>query len=112
MSTLVITCGFMAIFLVWHSKPALVVATAVGICGMASPTLAAWIHKVWMGLGKAIGFVTSKILLSLIYFLVVFPIGLLAGYKRKDPLHLKPGRNSIFEPIVAQNTGTDFKKPW
>jgi hypothetical protein len=51
---------------------------------------AAFIHRAWTALGEAMGRVVSPFVLTLLYFLVVTPFGLLFRLRRRDPLGLRP----------------------
>ncbi len=44
-------------------------------------------HKLWMMLALAMGFVMSRVILSLLYYLVLTPIGLLAKIVGKNLCH-------------------------
>ncbi|OGU34849.1 MAG: hypothetical protein A2068_03065 [Ignavibacteria bacterium GWB2_35_6b] len=45
-------------------------------------------QKVWMGLALVLGFVMSRLILSLLFYLVITPIGLIAKLAKKDFLDL------------------------
>lgn len=71
----------------------------------------AWL---WFGLSKVLGLVTSHVLLTLIYYVVVVPVGLLRRWMGKDNLHLKKfkqgglsvwkTRNHLYIPEDLENT--------
>jgi fatty acid desaturase len=50
------------------------------------------VYMVWMSLAIVMGFVVSNVLLILLFFLVITPIGLLARLFKKDFLSLKLDR--------------------
>jgi len=47
------------------------------------------LNKVWMGLAIVLGFVMSRLILTILFFLVLTPIGLLAKIFRKSFMDLK-----------------------
>jgi len=55
----------------------------------------AWDH--WKKIARAIGVVQTRLLMVLIYFVFVLPLGLIMRI-RSDPLHLKPGAGSNWTP--------------
>ncbi|MFP4581208.1 MAG: SxtJ family membrane protein [Candidatus Sumerlaeia bacterium] len=58
------------------------------------------LYKVWMAIGVGIGFIVAPILISLFYFLVVTPIGLLLRLFGHDPMQRKKGdRESFWIPL-------------
>ena len=52
------------------------------------------IYKIWMGLAFCLGRVNTRIILMLVYYLVVTPIGLILRLFRKDLLNLKPEKGA------------------
>lgn len=78
--------------------PAEVLAWAAGAAGFLAllcPPAAAPLYRVWMAVGRAMGFVTSRVALVLIYYAVLTPVGWILRLQGRDPLNLKkaPGRD-------------------
>lgn len=44
---------------------------------------------VWLGMSQAVGSVMSRVILSLVYFLLVVPTGLYRRMRGKDPMQLR-----------------------
>ena len=53
------------------------------------PWLARLFHTVWMGVASILGWVNSRIILSLIYFLLFVPYGLISRLVGRDPLAVR-----------------------
>jgi hypothetical protein len=83
---LVISMGFLALFLLFHWQWAVVVSLIAGVVGIASSFLSRKIEWGWMKLGHIMGFIVSNMLLSLVFYLVLFPISLLNKLFSKDPV--------------------------
>jgi hypothetical protein len=66
-----------------------VAAAAIALLGSAFPRVLAPVYRVWMRFGKALGYVNSRILLSIIFFLVLTPVALVRRVFNRDPLKLK-----------------------
>ena len=64
-------------------------ATAVLVLSLLAPVLARPIYWIWMGLGMAIGFVMSKIVLMVIFFVVLTPVAFVFRWMKRDPLKIK-----------------------
>ena len=47
------------------------------------------IYKIWMGLAFCLGWVNTRIILMLVYYLAVTPIGLMMRLLKKDLLNLR-----------------------
>ena len=54
--------------------------------GLTFPAVLKPLQKIWMGLGLVLGFFVSRIILSIIFFGVITPIGLLMKLFGKDIL--------------------------
>jgi hypothetical protein len=47
------------------------------------------VHKIWMGISLVLGWIMTRVILTLLFFLVVTPIGLLAKLFGKEFLELR-----------------------
>lgn len=52
-----------------------------------------WPNLLWFKLGMLLGMIISPILLSLIYFLIVIPTGLIVKIFKKDLINIKINKN-------------------
>jgi hypothetical protein len=89
---------------------------AVVLCLLAlvSPSGAAWFNRGWMAAATALGYVNSRILLSLVYYGVVMPIGLLLRLKGYDPLsrRAQPGNSYWVPRKSARQSKSGFERPF
>ena len=60
--------------------------------GLILPRVLKWIYLAWMAVAVLLGFIVSHVLLTLFFFLVMLPIGVLARLTGKDFLSLKLDR--------------------
>ena len=51
--------------------------------GLIAPKLLLPVHKVWMGAGIMIGFVVTRVIVGLLFYLVTTPLGLIARLSGK-----------------------------
>jgi Saxitoxin biosynthesis operon protein SxtJ len=75
-----------------HNPIGLYLGTAAVILillGYFLPKVLLPLHKIWMGLAVILGFLSTHLILSLLYFLVVTPIGLTAKLFGQDFLKIK-----------------------
>ena len=56
------------------------------VAGLLVPVAARAFHVAWMRFAVALGHVNSRILLTLVYYLVVTPYGIVSRLVRRDPL--------------------------
>jgi hypothetical protein len=54
--------------------------------GALAPSVLRWPHRAWMALGGALGFVNTRIILGVIFFLIVTPFGVLLRVFGRDPM--------------------------
>ena len=102
-----------AVFILWRRgwEPGTVVYVLGGIggalmvLGLVLPVILRPIYRVWMGLAFVLGFIMTRVLLTLVFYLVVTPIGLLLRLFGKDPMQraLKPDQPSYWIPKPEQD---------
>jgi len=109
---LIISMGFLVLYMIkaWHW--AVIVSLSVGIIGIISPFLSRKIEWGWMKLGKLLGYIVPNILLSIVFYLVLFPISLLSKIFRKDPLMLSKDHETYFVDVEKERDRKDFEKIW
>ena len=104
--------GFLVLYLIkeWHW--AVIVSLSVGIIGIISPFLSRKIEWGWMKLGKLLGYIVPNILLSIVFYLVLFPLSLLSRIFSKDPLMLSKDHETYFVDVEKEMDRKDFEKIW
>lgn len=97
-----------------HKHPVwLPIAVGLTLATLLSPWLARVVAWGWTSLSQAIGFVVSRVLLGVVYFLVLTPIALAQRLLGRDPLHLKaPKTGTSFTERVHAFTAKDLDRPW
>ena len=76
--------------------------------GIFNSNLLSPLNKLWMKFGIFLGNVISPIIMGIIYFLVVTPIGILLRLFRKDVLRLKNNDSNTYW-IKKDNMNNDMK---
>ena len=69
-------------------------ALAFGVLGLVSPRRIAWLFTTLTTVTMPIGIVVSEIILAVLYFAVVTPVGLAARLTGRDPLNRRIDRDS------------------
>jgi hypothetical protein len=62
------------------------ISAALFVAGLFVPVAARAFHRAWMRLAVALGHVNSRVLLTLMYYLVFTPYGLVSRLVGRDPL--------------------------
>ena len=92
-----------------------VAAIATHLLNMTVPTVFRPVAVVWLGASAVIGTVMSTVLLSVVFALVVTPIGLLRRLLGKDTLRLRAFKVSDASVMVSRNhafEARDLERPY
>ncbi len=73
---------------------ALILAGLLITPGIVWPTALKPVYRVWMTIGQVLGWVNTRIILAVIFFVVFAPVAILMQMLRKDPMRRK------FEPTA------------
>jgi hypothetical protein len=65
---------------------------ALVVTGLVWPRALKWVYVAWMSVAFVLGFVMAHVILTLLFFLVITPMGLVARLTGKDFLSLKLDR--------------------
>ena len=109
---LTIVMGFVILFYFLEIKYLLWVAIVLGLIGMFLEGLTAKIAWAWFKLAEILGFFSSKILLSVVFFVFLVPIALLSRLFNADKLKLKKGGNSYYVERNQEFTAKDLENIW
>jgi len=106
---LVISMGFLVLYLIFAWKWAIYVSLAVGLIGIISTFLSSKIEWAWMKLSKILGYIIPNILLSLVFYLLLFPLSFFSKLSRKDPLMLSDKYQTYFVDINKEPDKKSFE---
>jgi saxitoxin biosynthesis operon SxtJ-like protein len=70
--------------------------TLLILLGVFLPKALVFPNKAWMLLAEGLSFVTTRIILGLVFFLIVTPIGLVKRLSGWDPLNRRGGRSASY----------------
>ncbi len=90
-------------------------ALVLQVIAMTMPRIFAPIAVVWLGLSHLIGAVMSRVVLTVIFFLVVTPIGLVRRLLGKDSLRVrafKAGDESVMLTRNHLSSAADLERPY
>jgi hypothetical protein len=112
-TVLVITVGLVAIGLITHKNMYNYAAAGLGLAGALSNDVASLIDKGWTKLSEILGVVSNTILLTIVFVVVLTPVGLI---RRRNPKN----RITYFNPNKTTNmvdrdhlfTKADFERTW
>lgn len=98
-----------------HENAFYLVAVSFLLVSLLIPVLLKPLAFVWFGLSKALGWVTSRILLFIIFYSVVTPMGLIRKLLGKDSLQLRQfgkGKSSVYTDRQHEFSASDLDYPF
>jgi len=115
--TIGVVLGLLGMWCVWRGKegsyPLLISASVFFFLGIIFPVLLKPLQKLWMSLAILLGWLMTRVIVTILFYLVVTPIGLLARVCGKDFLHTKIDKNanSYWSPKEAvTRSKEDYEK--
>jgi hypothetical protein len=90
-------------------------AVVLLVVTMAVPAFYRAIAFLWLGLSHILGTIVSRILLTVVFFVMVLPVGLLRRVMGKDSLQLRKfsvGRESVMKVRDHVYVPSDIDKPY
>ena len=109
---LVISMGFLILYLIFSWKWAVIVSLAVGIVGIISSSLSRILECGWMKLARILSYIIPSVLLGIVFYFFLFPIALISKIFTKDPLMLSKKYNSYFIDISKEVSKESLEKIW
>jgi len=109
---LVISMGFLIIYLIFKFEWALYVSLGVGVLGAMSSFISQKIEWAWMKLAKVLGYIVPNILLSVVFFVFLFPMAVIQRLFTKDPLMLSKKYQTYFIEVNKEMGKKEFEKIW
>ena len=65
----------------------LIVAVLLIVPAVTAPAVLWPAHRAWMALGAVLGWINTRLILGLVFFVVITPIGLVLRALGRDPMH-------------------------
>ena len=110
---LVIVTGFLALSVIFGSKVLAWIALSLGIAFLISTNLSKLILAIWWKIAHLLGWINTRILLSLIFYIFLFPIALLSRIFTSDPLSIRwKKKTSSFTLRDHTYVPADLENPW
>ncbi|MGB0863575.1 MAG: SxtJ family membrane protein [Saprospiraceae bacterium] len=109
---LVMVLGLLFFYFLFEKVWLLSIAFGTGMISLLIPFVGKWLVKGWLKLAEGLGWVNSRILLSIIFFLILTPIAIVSRLFKKNSLRLKNDTNSIWVERNKTYTKKDLEKMW
>lgn len=102
-------------FLVWERSILMLLAIFFLVAAMTYPPIFKPFARFWFALSTALGTVISKIILSVLFFGLVLPVGLVRRIMGKDAMRIKgwkKGKESVFRVRDHRFAAEDLEHPY
>jgi hypothetical protein len=88
-------------------------AIGVGVLSLAVPVVGDLIVKAWFKIAEVLGNINGKIILSILFFVFLFPIALMYRLASKNPLAIKrTDDKSFYNERNHLYTKEDLEQTW
>jgi len=84
---------------------ALALAVALVAPALVFPRSLIYVHRGWMAVGEALGWINTRIILSVVFYVLVTPMGIVMRRLGRDPMQrrLEPGLVTYRAPKPARS---------
>ena len=92
---------------------AVVLAVCLFIPAVVFPRSLVWVHKGWMAVGHVLGWINTRIILGVVFYVIVTPIGVVRRWLGKDPMgrRLRPDLDS-YRVVRKPRPASHLKKQY
>jgi predicted membrane protein len=111
-TSLVLTTGFLILFLIFGNLWLLYLALVFGVIGIFVKPLAKLIAKAWFKLADILNFFVSRLVLGTLFFAVLWPVSVLYKISNKDKLRIKRSGNSNWIKRNHKYSSADLENIW
>lgn len=96
----------------WPRNWPVIIASSLCLTGFILPILLKPLYWVWMKIGAVLGWINTRIILSVIFYLVIFPAGLVMRLFN-DPMARRFDKNASSYRIPSEKNDPDrLEKPF
>ena len=95
-----------------HNQYLVPIALGLMLVGLLSKWLSAKIIWLWFKLAEVMGYVMSRVILSIVFFLFLFPLAVIYRLFNKDALKLQNNRDSTYSARNHTYSAADLENPW
>lgn len=110
---LVMITGLLVFFYFFQIDLLVYISLGIGLAAIISSRLAAGIEWLWLKFAEILGWINSRILLSIVYFIFLFPLALLRRvFQKETNWKLNKDKKSFYVERNHTYTKEDLINPW
>ena len=107
-----IVVGLILVYWIFKIEWLIPIAGIIGLLGLLSKKFAALVHLFWSYVTRALGFLSSHILLTAVFFVVLSPLALLFRLSKGAKGSIKKNKPSLFTERNHLFKAKDLENPW
>lgn len=112
-TALIIGGGFTIVYFLTGSWLTLIVGISIPILAFLIPWLGQKIEAVWFAIAKVLGYIIPNIILSIVFYFVLFPIALFSKlFGKRDPLKLDNKHETMYISVNKSFDKSSLEKPF
>lgn len=80
--------------------------------GLVFPISLGPVYRIWMKFGHVLGWINTRIILGILFYIVVLPMGLLMRLFGNDPMDRKPSHEPSYRKVVKPHDKDQIERPF
>ena len=109
---LVIVTGLLVLSYIFKAPILVTISTVIAVVSLIIPGFGRIIEWGWYKIAHVLGWINTRILLSLVFYIFLLPFALLARISGKNSLKLRRLKDSVFTKRDHVYTKKDFENMW
>jgi hypothetical protein len=109
---LTLVTALLVFYLIFKLRFLVIFALVIGLTGIFSEFLSNKISYIWLKFAEITGKITSRILLTLIYYCILTPVAFLSNLFNKDKMNFKRSTNTYWVKREKVFIPEDFENVW
>lgn len=109
---LIITLGFLFLFFIFEIPVFLFIAFGVSLLGSTSRSATQIITKGWLKIAEILGWINSKVILIIIFYLFLCPLSFLMRLSKRNTLKMKKEKTTYYTERGHIYKPEDLKNTW
>lgn len=111
-AALTVVLFLLILFFLFGKQWLLYASFAIGFLSLLSEKIASIIDVIWGRVMRIVGTINAYLILTLVFFLVLFPIAILYRLFTKDAMNLKANKDSYFIVRDHKYEAKDLENVW
>lgn len=111
---LVVLFGLLLPWLFDHALPVWpwIIAAVLAVWALAIPNTLRPVYRGWMAVGHVLGWVNTRIILGIMFYLIFLPTGLIMRILGKDPMARKFTADKSYRVLSSEHPRDQFERPY